>query len=883
MREGSLGSAPCSGNMAALTVADWKSVGAQARVYLVAGAWQSAHDLLWPHVQFHWTSPAFPPEGLECLSLCTISCARLNHAAHLTKAHGWLSRAFLQHGKNLPPEAATLTAYCLARQAADAGKHESARKWIALLGEETILQSSPWAQARLSSLLGRIATREGNLGAAEHYGTETARLAELAGSETLRGDAFALLAIVARMRGALGEANTLYAKAATHYWQSGNMTGHVTVLLNRAWTLGLIGMLPDSKRLFKESLSTAVSLGRQSTALRARLGLAWVCARGGNLREARSRLLSVWRETRRRSMLREETLALEYLAETYILSGALTKAKVPLRLGRRLAQRLAPDGDLTLEIQIREAMLSLAEGRWSDAISQSKAAIEHARRITMPWELAQALRLLGTAYLHLPRRRQARDAFRKAQSLLVQMNEQLERHVVTAWLSALGQQPPSSPHGSVSRALDAADAVPSELHFWLHHPLLGPGPWTCRTQGRGRGSHWDVTCGSSGRVLCADDSATPAASDGQTAGALYWTEVTADSKDAGSNCGYLQGSVAPIWSDLGLITRSPELLMTLRLAETYARGTIPILVTGETGSGKDLLIRGLHVMSDQSGRFVPVNCAAARKDLFVAELFGARKGAYTGAVEHRSGLIEAARDGTIFFDEIADLEPEAQGFLLRFLDSGEIRPLGATRRQHVTARVAAATCQDLSEHVRAGLFRADLYGRLAGVVLRIPPLRQRKDDLELLAEMLWQREGGNPIVYRKVFTSEVLDNFRQRFWAGNVRELKYAAGRAVLFSRTHGSTAAMAYLLQEGDRQRIPIVEHSMLGSPCISRRQVVAMETNGRSHPHRRGKPSQWTVERLRAALEATGGQVPEAGKILGISRSYAYQLYKRLGFRKC
>ncbi len=788
---------------------EWAGHAAQARLYLAAGAWQSAHDLLWPVLQQHWADRELPFEATESLCLLLSACSRLNHSEHLSQGNRRLHALDLS-SPALGSMTRVLAALNLAQEETTQGRYDAALEHLEHIPEACLGDVEPGTRARVNLLAGRIEAILGHTAEAERQGLEAARLAELAGSEYLQGDAFALLAIVARRRGSLAEANTLYAKAAGHHWHAGNLSGHTIVILNRAWAVGLIGLLPQSTRLFEEALSNALALGRRTTALLARLGLGWVGLRGGQLDAARARLLAVWRDARRLGLPREEALALEYLAELYTLHGELAKARVALRRGMRLAQGLAPQGDLALEMQIRQAMLALAEGHEGEAIRIAREAITWARQAELRWEEAQSHRVLGMALHRAGRIAEARQALESALGHLSAMGEMIERGLVEAWLVALGDT-----GREVAPAGSARDGLPEALHFWLNHPLLV------------------APAAQSRQVGCGDDreGAAPRVASGAT--------------------------LHPVWEQVGLVTCSPALRDAVRLVETYAPSMLPVLILGETGTGKDLIARGLHALSGRPGPLVPVNCAAARKDLFVAELFGARRGAYTGAVEHRRGLIEEAAHGTIFLDEIADLEPEAQGFLLRFLDTGEVRPLGETKSRHIATRVVAATCRDLSERITEGAFRPDLYGRLAGLVVRIPPLRDRLEDLTAMIPALWQREGGSPGECREVFTAEVLAALRACAWPGNVRELRHTVSRALLFRRTHGIAAARASVCA---------------ADPVPARGKAIALAAPA-PLSHGRGE---WDPEFLRATLAAAGGRVSVAARALGISRSHAYRLYR-------
>ena len=199
---------------------------------------------------------------------------------------------------------------------------------------------------------------------------------------------------------------------------------------------------------------------------------------------------------------------------------------------------------------------------------------------------------------------------------------------------------------------------------------------------------------------------------------------------------------------------------------------VSVLITGESGTGKELLARGIHYASHRAdGAFVTENCGAVPDDLLESELFGHKRGAFTGAFEDRIGLFQQADGGTIFLDEVGETSPAFQVKLLRVLQEGEIRPLGCPRPLSVNVRVIAATNRDLEQDVREGRFREDLYYRLATMTLHLPPLRERPLDIPLIAEGLLARgmkQLGRTV---KGFTPEAMDCLKSYRWPGNVREL----------------------------------------------------------------------------------------------------------------
>ncbi|SEB09726.1 sigma-54-dependent transcriptional regulator [Marinobacterium iners] len=214
-----------------------------------------------------------------------------------------------------------------------------------------------------------------------------------------------------------------------------------------------------------------------------------------------------------------------------------------------------------------------------------------------------------------------------------------------------------------------------------------------------------------------------------------------------------------------------------------ARTDATVLILGESGTGKELAARAIHEQSNRANRpMVCVNCAAIPETLIESELFGHEKGAFTGATSGRSGLIEAADGGTLFLDEIGELPLEAQARLLRFLQEGEIRRVGAVQPLKVDVRLIAATHRDLKTRARSGQFREDLYYRLYVMELRMPPLRAREDDILELAEAFLSKQAEKMRCESLNFSPEALELLRRYHWPGNVRELENAIERAVILA-----------------------------------------------------------------------------------------------------
>jgi len=232
----------------------------------------------------------------------------------------------------------------------------------------------------------------------------------------------------------------------------------------------------------------------------------------------------------------------------------------------------------------------------------------------------------------------------------------------------------------------------------------------------------------------------------------------------------------------GLATLVPSLASEFRNLEAIAPSSVSVVVCGETGTGKEVVAQAIHQLSHRTGTFVAVNCAALTKTLVESELFGYRKGAFSGAAEDRVGLVRSADRGTLFLDEIGDLPASAQAVFLRVLQEGEVLPVGGTQPVKVDLRVLAATHRNLPELVEADQFRADLLARISGLTLTLPPLRERREDLGLLTGMLLRRhvaKRGEPIH----FSSDAARAMLLYRWPLNIRELEKCLTAAVVLAR----------------------------------------------------------------------------------------------------
>ena len=229
----------------------------------------------------------------------------------------------------------------------------------------------------------------------------------------------------------------------------------------------------------------------------------------------------------------------------------------------------------------------------------------------------------------------------------------------------------------------------------------------------------------------------------------------------------------------GLIGVSPKMQRVYRLIEKVSQHNYPVLILGESGTGKELVARSIHFLGSRRNKpFVPVDCSTLVPTLIESELFGYVKGAFTGAVQSKMGLMESAGSGTLFLDEIGDLPVDMQAKLLRALQEKEVKPVGSTERIPISTRIIAATNHDLETRVRQGQFRQDLYFRLNVVQIKLPPLRERKSDIPLLVNAFLEKfsDANNSM---RTISEEAMARLLAYDWPGNVRELENAVERAV--------------------------------------------------------------------------------------------------------
>ncbi len=315
----------------------------------------------------------------------------------------------------------------------------------------------------------------------------------------------------------------------------------------------------------------------------------------------------------------------------------------------------------------------------------------------------------------------------------------------------------------------------------------------------------------------------------------------------------------------GFLCASAVMARVVEQIQRLQGNDLTVLITGESGTGKELVALAIHLGSHRSAAmFLPYNCTTTGRDLADSQLFGHRRGSFTGAVSDQPGLVRSAAGGTLFLDEVGDLPLDVQPKLLRFLEQSEIMPVGDTRPQRVDVRVLAATNADLEQRVAEGKFREDLYYRLNVIRIHVPPLRERREEIPHLSTYFLREASerlGKPDIH---LSSGALDAFSQYWWPGNVRQLKNEIQRAVAMSAP-GGTIEAPHLSPEISATNLPGAAPGARRSAAMPANLAAAVE--------------QMERELIQAALDRSGGNISESARTLGLTRRGLYLKLRRLG----
>ncbi len=308
------------------------------------------------------------------------------------------------------------------------------------------------------------------------------------------------------------------------------------------------------------------------------------------------------------------------------------------------------------------------------------------------------------------------------------------------------------------------------------------------------------------------------------------------------------------------IGNSPAIREIYSMIQVVANSTTAVLITGESGTGKDVVARLIHLKSPRADQpFIPINCAAVPRDVFENELFGHERGAFTGAIARKAGYLEMASNGTLFLDELAEMNPDTQAKLLRVIETKSYIRLGGTYEMKADVRMVAATNKDVQGALASGELRRDLYYRFSVLELKLPPLRERMEDIPVLVDHFLRAMCQKHDRPQKIFSEEATEALMSYSWPGNIRELKNVVERAVLLAPV--DVVTLKYLPSEISKINIQH-DHIVsipLGTKLIAAEKDIILET-----------------------LASVNNNKSKAANVLGLSRKALYNKLRRFGAMK-
>ena len=458
----------------------------------------------------------------------------------------------------------------------------------------------------------------------------------------------------------------------------------------------------------------------------------------GDLRDAESHIRGALSEAEEHGFEREHVIALEYLGDVALDQFDNQSAIEHYDQALVLAERLAPEGDLIPELCRRIAEVHVRIGEPNRALVTCERGLRIARRINDRFEEAATCRVMAMAHQLLGHRERALRSAREGIQLLRKLEATYELTRILVWSGE-----------TLLVGKDGEERGVARDHLWEARSLamtMGLERWVERTE----------------KVLGVELE-TPVLTP-----AYRGTRPSAMPEGADPDC-----------FRFGIVTQDPRIVELVRILERAASSRLPILILGERGSGRELLARAAHELGERRDRpFIVGRCATLPEGNLDADLFGHDRASGPSSATTKAGLFEGANGGVIYLDEVSELLVGAQAKLLRLIEMGELRRVGAAGVRHVDVRVVAASTRDLAGLVRRGLFRDDLYYRLNGIRLEVPPLRDRVQDIELIGNYFLERACAQSRK-RVAFTGDAWAQFKSHPWPGNVQELRSTIERAV--------------------------------------------------------------------------------------------------------
>ena len=507
----------------------------------------------------------------------------------------------------------------------------------------------------------------------------------------------------------------------------------------------LMGKLREARNTFEGNREALVENSEQLSVLRHDLSRAYLEILDRRFPSAETILRRIGSDMLESLPPTERGVWCEYMGELELCRGNLDEAETQLTRAIRVGEESGPDESMLGQSRRLLAEVFLAQGNPDTAATEIERALKSIRVVGERFEEGAAYRVLGECHTRCERTEEANQAFRKAVEILGSIGAHLE---LAKTRLAAGRYPQFSLHERLSNLFEA-ERLFGEIGvaYWID----------------------------------------------ETRAALQSVLADRDAHHAQENSKSAPESDAPV-----IITKHAETLNTLRMAECWAREDLAILITGETGTGKDLLARYVRWMSSRRHRpFVTIDLNTVPDSLWESELFGYRKGTFTGAAGEKAGLLETADGGTVFLNEIGNLPLSLQAKLLEFLDTRQVRRLGDSRPRKLDVRLIAATNSNLTSEVDRGTFRADLFYRLEQAPLHLLPLRHRREDFPPLLERFLTESGVSPRTVEGLLTQPWVKRAMELPWKGNIRELRHFAQRLVALA---GRQPAMCEFAEWAER-----------------------------------------------------------------------------------
>ena len=713
------------------------------------------------------------------------------------------------------PENPLLLARCRAllglgrwKEVADVAEKKLTELYALQPGEKRAILEFHIAAGRAAWRIGRPSRAEEHFRAAYHISRWD--FEDMAGMLRTRN----LLGLCFLGAGELHRAATEFGRGQKEARESGLYHEEASFSLNLAIALAKIGRIDPAEKELARARTLFGERGHSRGKVQARLYHGFLLRiRARDLAAAEREIRGALSEAEEHGFERERVIALEYLGDLALDRHENQIAIESLDHALVLAERMAPEGDLVPELCRRIAEVHVRIGEPNRALITCERGLRIARKINDRFEEAATYRVMAMAHLFLGHREKA---VRTAEEGVRELRKLDAGYELTRLLVWAGEMLLSG--GDAEERREARDYLWEARSLTMSMKLE---PWLERIE----------------KVLGVEIAAPPPAA---TASA----EAAEMPRGADPGC-----------FRFGIVTGDPRMVELVRILERASASRLPILVLGESGTGKELLARAAHALSDRASRvFVVGNCVALPDGELDQDLFGRDAGIDPDDDRARSGLFEAASGGVIFLDEVSELLSPAQAKLLRVIEMGELRRVGGMGLRQVDVRVIAASTRDLPSLVRRGLFRDDLYYRLNGIRLEVPPLRERPGDIELIGRYMLQHACAQA-KKRITLSEEAWARLVAHPWTGNVRELRAVIDRTVALAKS-------------GERLRAEDVQlHAAVRAP--------------RANGHDK-HPPEGERDRILEALRTHGGNQSEAARSLGgMKRTTLLYKIKKLDIR--